>query len=160
MAPWAAGVTCAVPAHADGAVDQSGLISALRFGVDLSPVWAVEVSAAHLPFDASTETNDGLDFAARVRWTVVAARRDRPHDEGAPRRAPGPGDRLRRRHRPAAYNERLSRQRAWTVRQALVARGEAAPRASNETAPGRAQSRRVEFTIVDRDPEATCTPGR
>ena len=50
---------------------ESSLISALRIGVDLSPAWAIEISAAHLPFDASAETNDGLDFAARVRWTFI-----------------------------------------------------------------------------------------
>ncbi len=50
---------------------ESSLISALRFGIDLSPAWAIEISGAHLPFDASDETNDGLDFAVRARWTFV-----------------------------------------------------------------------------------------
>ena len=52
---------------------ETSLITALRLGVDLSEAWAVEISGAHLPFDASAETNDGLDFAARVRWTFMSS---------------------------------------------------------------------------------------
>ncbi|MCB9528255.1 MAG: OmpA family protein [Myxococcales bacterium] len=67
-----------------------------------------------------------------------------------------------------ALNLRLSRQRAATVREALiargvdkarlavVARGESAPRASNETAEGQQQNRRVEFTITAADASASC----
>ena len=70
-----------------------------------------------------------------------------------------------------ALNDRLARQRSWVVREALIARGvaptrvsvyargEARPRASNTTADGRAQNRRVEFTIVVRDPGTGCDGG-
>ncbi|RMF19309.1 MAG: OmpA family protein, partial [Deltaproteobacteria bacterium] len=61
----------------------------------------------------------------------------------------------------AAYNQKLSERRAATVKAYLVGRGIAAdrvdsvgygetrPRASNDTAEGRAQNRRVEIKVVE-----------
>lgn len=49
----------------------SSFYGELRFVLDLSRRWSVEVGAGYLPFDASAETNDGLDLAARVRWTFA-----------------------------------------------------------------------------------------
>ncbi|MCB9540994.1 MAG: OmpA family protein [Myxococcales bacterium] len=50
---------------------ESSLYAELRLGLDLSEAWAIELSFGYLPFDASIETNDGLDIAARARWTFA-----------------------------------------------------------------------------------------
>ncbi|MEZ4435289.1 MAG: hypothetical protein R3F65_23020 [bacterium] len=52
------------------AIDSS-LYAELRLGLDLSPDWSVELAFGYLPFGSTTETNDGLDLAARARWTFA-----------------------------------------------------------------------------------------